>query len=67
MRLFAVQLAPGRYPGSEILDAEPEQAWDGFENHDGVMVSEPLAYRRGVAVSASVAALCIHAGYGISS
>jgi putative ABC transport system permease protein len=46
IRLFALQLAPGRYPGSEILDAEPGQAWHGFESQGGVMVSEPLAYRR---------------------
>jgi putative ABC transport system permease protein len=48
IRLFAVQLAPGRYPGSEILDADADQAWFGFEHQGGVMVSEPLAYRRNV-------------------
>lgn len=48
VRLFVLQLAPGRYPGSEILDADPVRAWNGFEHEDGVMVSEPLAYRRGV-------------------
>ena len=48
IRLFALQLAPGRYPGSEILDADPDQAWFGFERQGGVMVSEPLAYRRSV-------------------
>jgi putative ABC transport system permease protein len=48
LRLFVLQLAPGRYPGSEILDAEPAQAWNGFEHESGVMISEPLAFRRGL-------------------
>lgn len=54
LRLFALQLAPGRYPGSEIIDAEPEQAWQGFEREGGVMVSEPLAYRRNLGAGETI-------------
>ncbi len=54
VRLIALQLAPGRYPGSEILDAEPGQAWEGFERRGAVLVSEPLAYRRNVGAGDSI-------------
>lgn len=55
IRLFALQLAPGRYPGSEILDAEPGPAWERFEQQDGIMVSEPLAFRLGLGAGDTLA------------
>jgi putative ABC transport system permease protein len=49
LRMIALQMAPGRYPGSKILDAEPDQAWPAFEHDDAVLVSEPYSYRHAVA------------------
>ena len=49
IRLIAIQMSAGRTPGSEILDAEPEQVWPAFEHDDAVLVSEPYAYRHAVA------------------
>jgi putative ABC transport system permease protein len=49
LRLLAIQIAPGRYPGAKILDADPQQVWPAFAHDDAVLVSEPYAYRHGVA------------------
>ncbi len=49
LRLLAIQIAPGHYPGAKILDAEPQQVWPAFVHDDAVLVSEPYAYRHGVA------------------
>lgn len=49
VRLIALQLAPGHYPGSELLDAQAEQVWPAFESEDAVLVSEPYGYRHSVA------------------
>ncbi len=48
-RLIALKMAPGSYPGTEILDTDPEQAWRAFDQEGAVLVSEPYAYRNGVA------------------
>ena len=41
-------MAPGNYPGTEILDADPEHAWRAFDQEGAVLVSEPYAYRNSV-------------------
>jgi putative ABC transport system permease protein len=48
LRLIALHMPPGRRPGSELLDATPEQVWPAFEAGDAVLVSEPYAYRHDV-------------------
>jgi putative ABC transport system permease protein len=53
-RLIALKMAPGSYPGSEILDADPEQAWRAFDQEGAVLVSEPYAYRNRVAPGDSI-------------
>ena len=45
IRLIAVQMPAGVHPGSELLDAAPEQAWAAFAQQDVILVSEPFAYR----------------------
>lgn len=46
--LRAIQMAPGSYAGTAILDADPDQVWPAWERGDVVLVSEPYAYRAGV-------------------
>ena len=46
--LRAIEMAPGSYAGTAILDADPEQVWPAWENGDVVLVSEPYGYRAGV-------------------
>jgi len=53
-RLIALKMAPGSYPGTEILDADPEQAWRAFDQEGAVLVSEPYAYRNRVAPGDSI-------------
>jgi putative ABC transport system permease protein len=47
-QILAVDMAPGSYAGTEILDADPEVVWAAFEREDAVFVSEPYAYRNAV-------------------
>ena len=47
-RLRAIEMAPGSYAGTEILDADPDEAWLAWESSDSVLVSEPYAFRSGV-------------------
>lgn len=47
-RLIAIQMAPGGYAGTQLLDAEPGQVWPQWERGDVVLVSEPYAYRNDV-------------------
>ena len=53
-RIIALQMAPGSYPGTEILDADPELAWRAFEQEGAVLVSETYAYRNGVAAGDAI-------------
>ncbi len=48
-RIRAIQMAPGSYAGTEILDADPAAVWPMFEQNDVVLVSEPYAYRNNLA------------------
>lgn len=43
--LRAIEMAPGSYAGTAILDADPEEVWPAWENDDAVLVSESYAYR----------------------
>jgi putative ABC transport system permease protein len=47
-RLRAIEMAPGSYAGTEILDANPDEAWPAWESSDAVLVSESYAFRSGV-------------------
>ena len=47
-QLIAIQMAPGGYAGTEILDADPDDVWPAWENGDVVLVSEPYAYQNSV-------------------
>jgi putative ABC transport system permease protein len=53
-RIIALQMAPGSYPGPEILDADPDTVWQAFEQAGAVLVSEPYAYRNGVAAGDNI-------------
>jgi putative ABC transport system permease protein len=53
-QILAINMAPGSYAGTEILDADPLEVWPSFERTDGVLVSEPYAYRNNVAAGDSV-------------
>ncbi len=47
--LIALRMAPGSYAGVELLDADPQAVWPGWDAGDTVVVSEPYAYYHGVA------------------
>ncbi|MGI9224698.1 MAG: FtsX-like permease family protein [Woeseiaceae bacterium] len=47
-RLRVIEMAPGSYAGTEILDADPDDAWLAWQSSDSVLVSEPYAFRSGV-------------------
>jgi putative ABC transport system permease protein len=47
-QLVVIQMAPGSYAGTEILDADAAGVWPAWESGDVVLVSEPYAYRNGV-------------------
>ena len=47
-QLLAVDMAPGSYAGTEIIDADPARVWPAFDREDVVLVSEPYGYRNGV-------------------
>ena len=47
-QLRAIEMAPGSYAGTEILDADPDDVWPAWENGDAVLVSEPYAFQSGV-------------------
>ena len=44
-RIIAQQMAPGRYAGVQLLDADAGQAWQEFDEQGAVFVSAPFAYR----------------------
>jgi putative ABC transport system permease protein len=53
-RIIALKMAPGSYPGTEILDVDPVAVWPAFEKAGAVLVSEPYAYRNGIAAGDSI-------------
>jgi len=44
-QVIVIDMAPGGYAGTEILDAAPDDVWPAWEREDVVLVSEPYAYR----------------------
>ncbi len=49
MQLQVVEMAPGSYAGTELIDSEPERVWPQWDSGDVVLVSEPFAFQQGVA------------------
>ena len=47
-QLIVIDMAPGGYAGTELLDARPDDVWPAWERRDIVLVSEPYAYRNEV-------------------
>ncbi len=48
-RLIALDMAPGSYAGTEILDADAATVWPVWESRDAVLISEPYAWQSGLA------------------
>lgn len=47
-RLQAVQMAPESYAGFELLSGDPGSIWPAFDAGEGVLISDPYAYRHGL-------------------
>ena len=56
-RVIAIRMAPGDYAGTELLDADAATAWPRWEEDDVVFVSEPFAFRAGLAPGSTVTLL----------
>ncbi len=50
MTLIAVDLAPDAQAGYHLLGGDPAAAWTAFQTGEAILISEPLAYRRGLRV-----------------
>ena len=48
-RLRVFDLPRAAYPGFELLDGEAETVWPAWELDDAVLISEPYAYKHGLA------------------
>jgi len=53
-RIAALSMASGSYAGTELVEGDPESVWPRFDRGDGVVVSEPYAYRQSVAPGDSI-------------
>lgn len=53
-RVVALSMAPGSYAGTELLEGDPDSAWQAFEDEQAVLISEPYAYRNGVSAGDSL-------------
>ena len=53
-QLQAIDMAPGGYAGTELLDGSPETVWEAWERDDVVLVSEPYAYQNRVTAGDTV-------------
>jgi putative ABC transport system permease protein len=47
-RVIALRMAPGSYAGTRIRDVDSETAWEKFDEHGAVLVSDAYAYRNNV-------------------
>jgi len=47
-QVFALQMASHSYAGTKILDGNPAEVWQAFDEQGAVLVSEPYAYRHNV-------------------
>ncbi|HAS51681.1 MAG TPA: ABC transporter permease, partial [Gammaproteobacteria bacterium] len=48
--LIAADLAPASQAGYWLIDGQAEQVWSAFQTGEAILISEPLAYRRGLGV-----------------
>ncbi|HOW75481.1 MAG TPA: ABC transporter permease [Candidatus Competibacteraceae bacterium] len=48
--LIAVDLAPASQAGYRLIAGTPDAAWRAFQTGEALLISEPLAYRRGLTV-----------------
>jgi putative ABC transport system permease protein len=48
--LIAADLAPASQAGYRLIDGDADQVWPAFQTGEAILISEPLAYRRGLAV-----------------
>ena len=66
MPIPALVLAPAAHnaQGFEYLAGEPRQVWQAFMQGNGVLVSEPLAYHRGIKVGQ---AITLQTGHGLQA
>ena len=62
--LVALSMAPASYGGFELLDGDADTAWSAFDHADGVLISEPYAWRTGLSVGDT---LSLHTDRGLSS
>ncbi|MFZ1641383.1 MAG: FtsX-like permease family protein [Candidatus Contendobacter sp.] len=53
-QVMAVDLAPASQTGYHLIDGNPATAWTAFQTGEAVLISEPLAYRRGLRVGDSL-------------
>ena len=49
-QLVALGIGPGSYRQFRFLAGEPESVWPAFQEGGAAIVSEPYAYRHGLAV-----------------
>lgn len=57
--VFALELDPGLEPRYPLLQGDPAEVWQRFRAGDAVLVSEPLAWHRGVEVGDDIELLTI--------
>lgn len=50
IQIMAVDLAPASQTGYHLIDGDPATAWRAFQTGAAILVSEPLAYRRGLRI-----------------
>ena len=50
IQVMAVDLAPASQSGYHLIAGDPATAWRAFQTSEAILVSEPLAYRRGLRV-----------------
>ncbi|MBD3619724.1 MAG: FtsX-like permease family protein [Chromatiales bacterium] len=51
---LAIQMAPASYRGFRLLAERPGGSWPAFDGEQALLVSEPLAYRHGLAAGDSL-------------
>ena len=59
-RLQAVQMAPESYAGFEFLGGDPGTIWPAFDAGEGVLISDPYAYRQDLRRGDSLTLPTIH-------
>ncbi len=47
---IAVDLAPASQAGYRLIDGDADRVWPAFQTGEAILISEPLAYRRGLRV-----------------